>query len=86
VHSNLGGALVRQGRLDEAIIHYTEALRIKPDFADAHYNFGVALAQQGKLDEAITYFTEALRIRPDFVGAQKGLEKALFLRNNKDRR
>jgi len=85
-HSNLGYALTRQGRLGEAATHYTEALRIKPDSADTHYNFGVALARQGKLDEAITHFAEALRIRPNFTAAQKGLEKALLLRKNRDRK
>ena len=41
-----------QGKLDEAIAAYREAIRLKPDYAEAHYNLGIALRGQGKLDEA----------------------------------
>ena len=33
--------------------HYEQALRIKPDYAEAHYNLGMALAQVGRVQEAI---------------------------------
>ena len=33
--------------MQEAIGHYEQALRIKPDYAEAHYNLGIALAQTG---------------------------------------
>jgi spermidine synthase len=85
-HNNLGYVLGRQGQLDEAIAHYTEALRIDPNFADAYHNFGVALARLGKLDEAITQFTQAVRIRPGFTSARTNLEKALLLRENRDKK
>ena len=42
-----------QGKLDEAIAEYREAIRLKPDDAEAHNNLGIALHDQGKLDEAI---------------------------------
>lgn len=42
-HDGLGFALARQGRLDEAIAHYSEALRIKPGYAKARYNLEHAL-------------------------------------------
>jgi tetratricopeptide (TPR) repeat protein len=34
-HYNLGNALAQVGRVQEAIQHYEQALRIKPDFAVA---------------------------------------------------
>jgi len=34
---------------DEAVAHFREALRIKPDFAEAHNNLKRALAVQGKI-------------------------------------
>ena len=62
--NNLGILLVEQGKLKDAISHYTEAVRIKPDYAKAYYNLGIVLADQGKLEDAISRYTEALRIKP----------------------
>ncbi len=72
-HSNLGIALAEQGKIQEAISHYAEALRIKSDFADAHNNLGGALRRLGRHEEAIAHFTEALKIRPDFAEARGNL-------------
>jgi Tfp pilus assembly protein PilF len=72
-HASLGYVLWTEGKLDEAIVHYKEALRIRPVFAEAHNNFGVALARQGHLDEAVGEFLEAVRIEPGFKDAQNNL-------------
>jgi len=72
--------LARQGRTDEAIEHFHEALRIKPDFERAHYNLGIALLEQGKIDEAIAQFRETLRIAPDFSQARTHLDRALKMK------
>ena len=37
-HNNLGFALVAQGQLDEAIASYRQALRLRPDYAEAWQN------------------------------------------------
>jgi len=58
--------LSRTGRSQDAIPHFEAAIRIRPDYADAHYNLGVALAEiPGRLPEAIVHFEAAERIRPD---------------------
>ena len=44
---------------------FQAALRINPDYAEAHYNLGEAYGQQGRLDEAIREYQAALRISPD---------------------
>jgi tetratricopeptide (TPR) repeat protein len=76
-HNNLGVALFFEGRIEDAIRHYTQALRIKPNFADARINIGVAQAAQGKYDEAICHYREALRIRPDDAGTHNNIGVAL---------
>jgi tetratricopeptide (TPR) repeat protein len=54
------------GRLPDAIAEYQAALRIEPDFAEAHVNLANTLAQTpGRLSEAIAEYEAALRIRPD---------------------
>ncbi|MGA2140588.1 MAG: tetratricopeptide repeat protein, partial [Verrucomicrobiia bacterium] len=55
-HNNLGNALKQAGKIEEAIAHYEQALRIKPDYAEAPYNLGIALGQVGKNEEAIAHY------------------------------
>ena len=38
MHRNLGNALVAQGRVEEAIVQYKNALEIKPDYAQVRQN------------------------------------------------
>jgi len=64
-HNNLGLALYGQGRLDEAVAQYLQALRINPRYPQAHNNLGAALAAKGAFDDAISYYCQALRIRPN---------------------
>jgi tetratricopeptide (TPR) repeat protein len=78
-HNNLGVAKFQRGKLDEAILHYTEALGIKPDYAYTHYNLGLALERRGRLDQAILHYTEALRIKPDYAKVHNNLGFALGL-------
>jgi tetratricopeptide (TPR) repeat protein len=47
-HYNLGLALAGQGRMKEAIRHFSEALRIRPDFAEAKYSLNRALNEARK--------------------------------------
>src|SRR5437773_8349546 len=72
-----GLALAQEGKLTEAIEHYTTALRIKPDYADAHINLGIALAQQGKLAEASEHYQQALHSKPDSADAHTNWGLAL---------
>ncbi len=76
-HNNLGIALMRSGRLQDAIAEYEQALRIKPDFARAHYTLGIALVEAGKVVDAIEHYRQALRINPDYANAHESLGVAL---------
>jgi Flp pilus assembly protein TadD len=37
-HSNLGNVLKDQGKLDEAVAAYRQAIRLKPSYAEVHAN------------------------------------------------
>jgi Flp pilus assembly protein TadD len=76
-HNNLGVALGHNGRLDEAISHYSEALRLKSDASEVHNNLANALAAQGRVDEALKHYFEALRFEPDYDKAHNNLGNAL---------
>jgi tetratricopeptide (TPR) repeat protein len=80
--NNLGAALSRQGKYDEAIRQYRMALKIKPDYADAHYNLGFALAKTDNLDEGIYHFREAIRIEPKRVKYLNNLGVALSVKGD----
>ena len=69
-------ALASLGKIEEAIVQYSEAIRLEPNNARTHNNLGVALADQGKLREAIAHYSEALRIAPS-AGAHYNLGSAL---------
>jgi len=76
-HTNLGVALLRQGRRGEAIGQYERALQLEPRYAAAHNYLGMALVQAGKVQEAIQHYERALRLEPDFVTAHNNLASAL---------
>jgi len=72
-HERLGVSLQMEGRHEEAIDHFHEALRIRPDFAEALHNLAAPLKSQGKLDEAIRCYREALMLKPDYHEAHHNL-------------
>jgi tetratricopeptide (TPR) repeat protein len=77
-HNNLGPVLQSRGKIFEAISHYEQALRIKPDYADAHNNLALALLELGRVTEAIAHCERALQIQPDDPEAHNNLGNALI--------
>jgi tetratricopeptide (TPR) repeat protein len=76
-HLYLGSALVRDGRVDDAIANFTEALRIRPTSYDAWNSLGNALSRQGKFSEAFRAYSESLKFNPRFADAYNGAGFAL---------
>ena len=75
-HNNLSDILIQQGKIEEAIWHLEQALRLKPDTVQ-HSNLGFALAQAGRVTEAIGHYEQALRLKPDYAAAHSNLGLAL---------
>ena len=71
VQVNLGFALGKLGRHDEALAHFIEGVRLAPDSSHAHYNLARALYQAGRTSEAIDHYLETLRIKPRSAGPQQ---------------
>jgi tetratricopeptide (TPR) repeat protein len=57
-------ALYDQGRFDEAVESYQKAVKLEPDYADAHYNLANALKHKGDLRKAIDSYRASLAINP----------------------
>jgi tetratricopeptide (TPR) repeat protein len=75
--NNLGDVLVHQQRFDEALVHFQNALRIYPNYAEASNNLGYVLASKGKWPEAIVCYQAALRLLPSFPRAHHNLGVSL---------
>jgi tetratricopeptide (TPR) repeat protein/mono/diheme cytochrome c family protein len=75
---NLGAVLQSEGKLDEAVSHLIQALRVRPNDATAHNNLGAAWESMDMLDEARGQFREALKINPDYANAHYNLGNLLL--------
>ncbi len=84
-HYSLGNDLLDQRRLDGAIKHFTEVLRLDPHNYRAHNGIGIAFFYKGNCNEAAAFFRKALQINPDSVNARNNLQKVLAVqkKNNK---
>jgi len=70
---NLGDVAMRQGRFNDAIAPYKQALDIDPDFGLALSNLAGVYAQQHRLDEAAPLIERAVRNHPDNPGLLSNL-------------
>jgi len=62
VHSNLGSALKKTGRIDEALASFKYALAIDPNFVEAHLNLGFLYKDTGNPDAAVESLRTALAL------------------------
>ena len=77
-HNNLGVYLMDKGSLDSSIAHLRNAVRLKPDYPDAHNNLGNALSRvPGMQAAAAAEFETALRLEPGMTEAHANLGLAL---------
>lgn len=76
--NTLGDALRREGKMDDAISHLNEALRLEPARVEVRINLGVALAQRGDRQGAGKQYRAALRLDPENADAQEGLGVVLL--------
>lgn len=74
---NLGNALGRLGRFDEAAASYQRALELDPEFAEAHNNLGELCLERGRAEEALRSCQQSVRLKPYFAHAHQNLGKAL---------
>ncbi len=68
-HFTLGGTLANQNRLEQARLHFEEALRLDASNLEARFELGRLAGRAGRLEEALEHFTRVLAARPDHLEA-----------------
>ena len=75
---NLGIALTKQQKWDEAVIAYRQGIEIKPDFYWwFYYNIWEAFAKEDKLTEILTFFQMFQKANPDSFWSYLNIGEAL---------
>ena len=72
-HAGLAEVRSRQNRIDEAIAHYSEAVRLAPDEAEWHVNLGLLLVRKGEIARAADAFARAALLRPHHAESHNNL-------------
>jgi len=77
-HYNDGVDRLREGRARDAATEFEEALKLRPDYAEAEDNLGIALTQVlGRESEAREHFAVAVKLDPSSAKAHYNLGVAL---------
>lgn len=73
-----GHVLEADGRIDEAMQCYLDAIRLAPNPARAYLNLGNILLLKGDLPGALEAFRTAIKHKPDYAGAYYNMGNALL--------
>ena len=66
------------GENGKALVHFQQAVRLRPDFAATHSNLGYVLRALSRLEEAEACYRAAIRLQPDLVAALAGLGRVIL--------
>ena len=77
-HLNLGDALYKQGRYEEALEATRVAVEQRPNYFKIHANLGVVLGKLGRFEGAETHLRRAIALNPQARGAHLNLGNALY--------
>lgn len=75
---NLGQAVYEQGKADEAIAHFENALRIDASQASVHSALGVVLLETGRTEQSLTQLQTAVALDPHDGDAHYNLGNTLM--------
>jgi len=79
-HFYLALNLEKEGRLDEALDSYQQALGLQPDFAGAHLGAGNVYYKRKAYDQATRSYEEALKREPQNTAARFNLGNTFLMR------
>ena len=77
VYANLAAICIMQKKFSGLVEPLKKALKIQPDFPEAHNNLGIVLKELGDIDAAIDSYNNALQLDPKYADAYNNLGNAL---------
>ena len=77
-----GIACIESGQYDKAIEPLRKAIKLKPDYAEAHNNLGVVYHKLKLYEQAIDSYKEAIKIKPDFADAHLNIGLACGMQDH----
>jgi len=83
-HTNLGVALEKAGRYDEAASHLAEAIRLEPLNARAHANLADVEFARGRYAEAAVAYARVLALDPDDAQTRQSLAMTHYNLGNRE--
>jgi len=69
MQGDLASALFAEGKIEEAIEHYSKSISLAPYYEVIYYDRGIAYYSLGEKQRALEDFREAVRIKPDYAAA-----------------
>jgi Flp pilus assembly protein TadD len=76
--------LSRLNRSAESLQSFREAIRLRPDYWEAHYTLGGELGMHDQVSEARSEFETVVRLNPNFAWAHLNLGVALLKQGELD--
>ncbi|PYO17725.1 MAG: hypothetical protein DMD88_19780, partial [Candidatus Rokuibacteriota bacterium] len=71
--NNRGAALLQQGKLEQAVAEFQQAVEMAPASVVVQANLAFAYERQGRTDEAIAAYRKVLELEPGNVLARNNL-------------
>ena len=82
--AKVGMALLKEGKVDEAITSFEKALQLDPSLASVHFNLGAAYERKESLVKAREHFQKAIGLKPDFGEAYLALGNSYLVERKFD--
>jgi protein O-mannosyl-transferase len=83
-HFCIAEPLRLKGRLQEAMYHDTECLKIRPNHCEALNSLGLVLMDSGRFDDALSCFEKATKISPNLFPSFVNMGMALIKKGKND--
>jgi len=78
LYNSVGITLGSQGKTEEAIENYKQAIQLASEYSEAYHNLGVMYYKQGKPDLAVINYKKSLQIDPNSYKGHYNLGVALY--------